>query len=89
MITATATLTETISVTASLAVFLLPPVIYPIRYDYTPSLFYIGYGYADSTDNDPITIKRVTVDISDGSIIEEYSTNPWTNFADGPWSPTP
>ena len=65
------------------------PCEVPIRSDYTPSLFYIGYGYADSTDNDPITIKRVTVDISDGSVVEEYSTNPWTNFADGPWSPTP
>jgi hypothetical protein len=89
MITATATLTETISVTASLAVFLLPPVIYPIRYNYTPSLFYIGFGATGATDSAIITIKRVTVDLSDGSIIEEYSTNPWTNFADGPWSPTP
>lgn len=60
-----------------------------IRYNYTPSLFYLGYGATDSTDNDPITIKRVTVDLSDGSVVEEYSTNPWTNFADGPWSPTP
>lgn len=60
-----------------------------IRYNYTPSLFYIGYGATSSTDNDPITIKRVTVDLSVGSVVEEYSTNPWTNFADGPWSPTP
>lgn len=60
-----------------------------IRYDYTPGVFYIGFGAPGATDSTIITIKRVTVDLSDGSVVEEYSTNPWTNFADGPWSPTP
>jgi hypothetical protein len=60
-----------------------------IRYNYTQYLFYIGYGPLNSTDNDDIIIKRVIVDPSDGSVLENYSTNPWTNFADGPWSPTP
>lgn len=60
-----------------------------IRYDYSAFLIYLGYGEDDSTDSDPITIKRVTVDQLDGSVTEEYSINPWTNFADGPWSPTP
>lgn len=67
----------------------VPPVAIRSAYDPEIFTFWLGYGNPAATDQTPITIKRVTVDPLDGSVTEEYSINPWTNFADGPWSPTP
>ncbi len=42
--------------------------------------FWIGYGRPIDTNQTPIEIKRVTVNIVTGAAIEQYADGPWEDY---------